>query len=79
MFGCQENQKEHLHLFHKETHENPNDPNPITPAKVQNSIITLLLNPNPVSLPKKKKKPKSSYPIEMADPPTTTKGFPSAK
>ena len=64
MFGCQENQKEHLHLFHKETHENPNDPNPITPAKVQNSIITLLLNPNPVSLPKKKKNPNPVIPLK---------------
>ena len=35
MFGCRENQKEFLHLFHKETHENPNDLNPITPAKDQ--------------------------------------------
>jgi len=37
MFGCQENQKEKLHFFHKETHENSNNLNPITLAKVQNS------------------------------------------
>ena len=86
MFGCRENQKEFLHLFHKETHENLNDLNLITLArtKVQNSITILLLNPNPISVQiikkkKKKKNPNPVIPLKFADPPATTKGFPSAK
>lgn len=40
VFGCQENPKEKPHLLLKETQENPNGPNPITPPKVQNSTTT---------------------------------------
>ena len=66
----------------KETHENLNNLNPITLAKVQNSITILLLNPNPVFVQKKKKNPNPNYPVipsKMADPLATIEGFPSAK
>ena len=48
VFGCPKNQKEKLRLLHKETHETPNDLNPITPTKVQNSTTILPSRPNPI-------------------------------
>ena len=80
MFGCRENQKEFLHLFHKETHENPNDLNPITPAKDQGPKFhhNIAIKPKSNFSPKKKK-PSPVIQSKFSDPLATTKGFPLAK